>query len=141
MEYLALMQVRLAAASTAIRTEAVDCGLDGGLKVSRQRVARSPPALIKYSPPYFTLVSVTGGASLSIMVLTHTEELIEEVDFKVEQAVMSVLTLCCRWTWPSRRTRRSSTSCCRASTGRCSAVWAESVQCSVDRQVQCSVGR
>ena len=60
------MEDRLAAASADIRTEAVttERGPDGGLKVSRQRLQRSPPALLKYSPAYFTLVSVTGGASL-----------------------------------------------------------------------------
>lgn len=53
------------------------------LKITRNPTEWSSTCLLKYSPPFFTLVSLT-GSSLSIVTLTHNEETVEEVDFKVD---------------------------------------------------------
>ena len=55
----------------------------GILKITRNPTEWSSTCLLKYSPPFFTLVSLT-GSSLSIVTLTHNEETVEEVDFKVD---------------------------------------------------------
>ena len=53
------------------------------IQILRNPAEWSSTSLLKYSPPFFTLVSLT-GSSLSIVTLTHNEETVEEVDFKVD---------------------------------------------------------
>merc|ERR1712008_11799 len=53
------------------------------LKICQKQAEWSSP-VIKYSPGQFTLITITSDSSLSVVRLSHTEEVIEEVDFKVD---------------------------------------------------------
>ena len=83
-EYLEDLQQKLVGNNQAAKIERLP-NAEGlkTLKITRNPTEWSSTCLLKYSPPFFTLVSLT-GSSLSIVTLTHNEETVEEVDFKVD---------------------------------------------------------
>ena len=83
-DYLADIQQRLLGGNPTLRVECMtSCEGLKTLKICKKQAEWSSP-VIKYSPGQFTLITITSDSSLSVVRLSHTEEVIEEVDFKVD---------------------------------------------------------
>jgi len=83
-DYLADIQQSLLGGNPTLRVECMtSCEGLKTLKICKKQAEWSSP-VIKYSPGQFTLITITSDSSLSVVRLSHTEEVIEEVDFKVD---------------------------------------------------------
>ena len=83
-DYLADIQQSLLGGNPTLRVECmISCNGLKTLKICKKQAEWSSP-VIKYSPGQFTLITITSDSSLSVVRLSHTEEVIEEVDFKVD---------------------------------------------------------
>ena len=85
--YLNDMQKKLLSSNPSLKFETlVDSAGNNNIKICKKAGAWASSSL-KYNPPYFAVITISGGSALTIMIITHNEEIVEEVDFKVRPGV------------------------------------------------------
>ena len=80
--FLVDLEQRLVRMETSVKTEIIH-NQEGSENILKIWTRRNNSSLTKYSPDHYQLVKVN-KASLSIIMVTHMEEEVEQVDFRVD---------------------------------------------------------